>query len=199
MKTINQQRGFSLVESLVAFLIIVFGIVGVAALQSVAISGTKVAADRSTASIHTSALFSRIRGNDAFWQLIPVTFDVAIDEAGAITDIGGGTEGADLQAENTDCAANVCTSIQTASYNLRTWAQNGTSLGVTGGFADRLSAPSARVRRIGNDFPVMLEVALTWNESRTVSGAPMASTYYTASGTPANSQRDFTFTLRARP
>lgn len=199
MKTRHQQSGFTMVESLISFLIIVFGILGVAALQSVAISGTKAAADRSTASIHTSALLSRIKGNDAFWQSIPVTFDIAISDAGAITDVGGGTEGADLQAENTDCSANVCTAIETASYNLKTWAQDGTSVGATGGFADRLATPSARVRRIGNDFPVMLEVSLTWNEIRTASGLPMASTFYTASGTAANSQRNFTYTLRARP
>lgn len=199
MKMKNKQSGFTMIESLVAFLIITIGLLGVGALQSVAIGSTKVAADRSVASIHTSALMSRMNSNDLFWQTISTTFDVTIDAAGVISDTGSGGEGSALEALSADCAAVVCTPAETASYNMKTWAQDGSSIGVDGGFADRLPAPAARIRRIGVDFPVMLELSLTWNEKRAASGLSMASTYYTATGTAANSQRDFTFVLRARP
>jgi len=198
-KTRISQGGFSMIESLVAFVVIVFGILGVAALQAVAVGGTKVAADRSTASIHTSALISRMKGNDTFWQSLPVGSDITISATGVIADIGAGSIGTDLEAESTDCAVTACIPIETASYNLKTWAQNGTSVGVDGGFADRLPAPTARIRRIGNDFPVMLEISLIWNEKRAVSGVAMAGTFYSATGTAQNSQRDFAFIVRARP
>lgn len=198
-KTRISQGGFSMIESLVAFVVIVFGILGVAALQAVAIGGTKVAADRSTASIHTSAMISRMKGNEIFWQSMPVGSDITISDTGVIADIGAGSIGTDLEAESTDCAVTACVPIETASYNLKTWAQNGTSVGVDGGFADRLPAPSARIRRIGNDFPVMLEISLIWNEKRAVSGVAMAGTFYSATGTAQNSERDFAFTVRVRP
>jgi type IV pilus assembly protein PilV len=195
----HSERGFTLVESLVAFLIIVIGIVGVAAVQSAGIGSTKVAADRSVASIHTSALMSRIKGNDAYWQTISTDFDVQIAADGTISDLGAGFEGADLNAENTDCAAVVCNSLEAAAYTLKTWSQHGSSMSGNGGFADRLPAPVARIRRVGIDFPVMLEVTLTWNERRSVSGVQMAGTYYSGTGSAANSQRDFSYVMRARP
>lgn len=195
----QKQSGFSLIESLIAFLVISFGMLGVGALNSLAIGGTKVAADRSTASIHSSALLSRLRGNDAFWQTIPPTFDITISSTGVIADTAAGGDAAALQAAALDCAANVCNPLQIASFDLKTWAQNGSSMGVDGGMADRLPAPAARIRRIGIDFPVMLQIAVTWSEKRAASSLDMSSTYYSATGTAANSQRNFTHTLRARP
>jgi type IV pilus assembly protein PilV len=199
MRLNRRQSGFTLIESLIAFLVIVLGILGVAAVQSAGISSTKIASDRSVASIHTSALLSRMNANNAYWQTIPDDFDIQVDAAGAITDLGAGFDGAALDAENTDCSAGVCTPIEAAAYNLKTWAQNGTSLGATGGFADRLPAPAARIQRIGTDFPVMLEITLTWNEIRSVSGTPMAAAYYAPGNTPASNNRNISYVVRARP
>lgn len=193
------QQGYTLVESLVAFLIIVIGIVGVAAVQSAGIGSTKVAADRSVASIQTSALMSRIKGNDAYWQGISEDFDIQVAADGTISDLGASMEGADLNGENTDCAAAICNSLENAAYTLKTWSQHGSSVSGDGGFADRLPAPVARIRRVGTDFPVMLEVTLTWNERRAVSGVQMAATYYSGTGSAANAQRDFSYVMRARP
>lgn len=195
----SKQSGFAMLESLIAFLIIVFGLLGIGALQSIAIGSTKVAADRSLASIQTSALLSRINSNDLFWQTISPTFDISIDAAGVISDVGGGSEGAALEGLGVDCASVICTPQETAAYSVKAWAMNGSSFGTDGGISDRLPAPNARIRRIGADFPVMLEVSLTWNESKATSGIDMASTYYTDTGTAANSQRGFTYTVRARP
>jgi type IV pilus assembly protein PilV len=195
----NKQSGVAMIESLIAFLIIVFGLLGIGALQSIAVGSTKVAADRSLASIQTSALLSRINSNDLFWQTISPAFDISISSAGAISDVGGGAEGAALEALATDCAAAICTPMETAAYNIKSWAQTGSSFGGTGGMSDRLPAASARIRRIGVAFPVMLEVSVTWNENKATSGLEMASTYYTDTGTAANSQRAFTYTVRARP
>ncbi len=199
MKLKNKQSGFAMLESLIAFLIIVFGLLGIGALQSIAIGSTKVAADRSLASIQTSALLSRINSNDLFWQTISPAFDISISAAGVIGDVGGGGEGAALNGLGVDCSSVVCTPQETAAFSIKAWAQNGSSFGTSGGIADRLPAASARIRRIGTDFPVMLEVSVIWNENKATSGLNMASTYYSGTGTAANSQRAFTYTIRARP
>jgi len=195
----KNQSGAAMVESLVAFLIIVFGLLGIGALQSIAVGSTKVSADRGLASIQTSALLSRINSNDLFWQTISPDFDISISAAGVIADVGSSGEGPALEALSTDCSANVCTPQEIASYNIKSWATSGSSFGGNGGISDRLPAATARIRRVGVDFPVMLEVSVTWNESRATSGLVMDSTYYTDTGTAANSQRQFTYTVRARP
>jgi type IV pilus assembly protein PilV len=194
-----KQSGFAMLESLIAFLIIVFGLLGIGALQSIAIGSTKVAADRGLASIQASALLSRINSNDLFWQTISPAFDISISAAGVIGDTGSGAEGAALEGLSVDCSSVICTPQETAALSIKAWAQNGSSFGSSGGLSDRLPAPSARIRRIGVDFPVMLEVSVTWNENKATSGIAMASTYYTGTGTAANSQRAFTYTVRARP
>ena len=98
----KNQSGVAMIESLIAFLIIVFGLLGIGALQSIAIGSTKVAADRSLASIQASALISRINGNDLFWQSIQPGFDISISAASVIADLGGTGEGDDLEALSTD-------------------------------------------------------------------------------------------------
>lgn len=193
------QSGAAMIESLVAFLIIVFGLLGIGALQSIAVGSTKVAADRGLASIQASALLTRINSNDLFWQTISPDFDISISAAGVIADLGAGGEGAALEALATDCSTNICTPMETASYNLKSWAQSGSSFGGTGGIQDRLPAASARIQRIGVDFPVLLEISVTWNENKATSGLVMANTYYTGTGTAANANRAFTYTVRARP
>ena len=188
-----------MVESLVSHVILVFGILGAIAMQTAAIGNAKIAADRSLAAIHTSALLSKMNSNENFWQTVALDFDIEVAADGTISDLGAGLEGAALNGATTDCVTDVCTPIETAAYNLRTWANNGTSFGVDGGFSDRLSAPTARIRRIGNDFPAMFEVTLRWNEKRSTTGTQMAPTFYNAGNSAANAQRVIDYTVRARP
>ena len=195
----KQQAGFTLIEAMVALVILVFGILGALAMQSAAVSNTKIAADRSIAAIHTSSILSKMNSNEDYWQTIPVGFDIQIAADGTISDLGSGSDGSDLEAAGTDCVTDVCSPLETAAYNLKKWVQGGTSFGNAGGFGDRLPTPAARIRRVGNDFPVMVEVTIRWNELRRTSGTPMASSFYAAGTTAATAQRGIDFTVRARP
>ena len=51
----EEQTGFTIVEAMVALAILLFGILGAIAMQTAAISNTKIAADRSVAAIHASS------------------------------------------------------------------------------------------------------------------------------------------------
>lgn len=199
MKAGSGQRGFTLIEAMVSLVILVFGILGAVAMQTAAVANTKISADRSLAAIHASSILSKMNSNEDYWQTIPPGFDIAINANGTISDVGAGSDGADLDSATTDCITAVCSSLETAAHNLRNWAQGGTSFGTDGGFSNRLSAPAARIRRVGNDFPVMVEITLRWNEKRATSGTPMAATFYSAGNTAANAQRTIEFTIRARP
>jgi type IV pilus assembly protein PilV len=195
----KKQNGFTIVEAMVALVILLFGILGAIAMQSAAVSNTKIAADRSLAAIHASSILSKMNTNEDYWQTIPVGFDIAIAADGTISDLGGGSDGADLNAATADCVSDVCSPLETAAHNVKNWVLGGTSFGSAGGISNRLPSAAARIRRIGNDFPVMLEVTIRWNEKRSTSAAPMANTFYTAGNTAANSQRAIEFTIRARP
>lgn len=195
----EDQNGFTLVEAMVALVVLLFGILGAVAMQSAAISNTKISADRSVAAIHASSILSKMNSNEDYWQTIPVGFDIEISANGTISDLGAGSDGADLDAAGVDCVAEVCSPLETAAHNLKNWVVGGTSFGDAGGISNRLSAPAARIRRIGNDFPVMLEVTIRWNEKRSTSAAQMANTFYNDGTTAANAQRAIDFTVRARP
>lgn len=195
----ERQQGFTMVEAMVALVVLVFGLLGALAMQSAAISNTKISADRSIAAIHTSSILSKMNSNQDYWQTIPVGFDIGIGADGTISDLGAGSDGADLEAAGVDCVVQACSPLETAAYNLKNWVLRGTSFGNDGGISNRLSAPVARVRRVGNDFPVMLEVTIRWNEKRSTAAAPMGNGFYVAGDTAANAQRAIDFTVRARP
>ena len=137
------QRGFTIIESMVALVILMFGILGAIAMQTAAVSNTKIAADRSLAAIHTSSILSKMNSNENFWQTVPDDFDIQIAADGSISDVGAGSDGSDLDAATTDCVTQVCSPLEAAAHNLRNWAQGGTSFGADGGFSDRLPAPTA--------------------------------------------------------
>ncbi len=195
----EKQKGFTIIEAMVALVILLFGILGAVAMQSAAISNTKIAADRSVAAIHASSILSKMNSNENFWQTIPVGFDIEVAADGTISDLGPGTDGADLETAGADCVTDVCSPLETAAHNLKNWVVGGTSFGNSAGISDRLATPTARIRRIGNDFPVMVEVTISWNEKRTTTAAQMANDFYNNGNTAANAQRGIDFTVRARP
>ncbi|RVU83876.1 type IV pilus modification protein PilV [Leucothrix sargassi] len=63
MQYISSQRGFSLIEVLVAVLIVAIGLVGVAGMQFVGLKGNQQSFSKNQAAHHTQALLERMRGN----------------------------------------------------------------------------------------------------------------------------------------
>lgn len=60
---INRQRGFSLIEALVAFLILSVGMLGIASLQTVALRAGTTATLRSAATMKNQEILERMRAN----------------------------------------------------------------------------------------------------------------------------------------
>ncbi|MCW8923536.1 MAG: type IV pilus modification protein PilV [Gammaproteobacteria bacterium] len=104
------QRGFSLIEALVAFLILSVGMLGIASLQLLSLKAGHTATLRTVAVIKTEEMFERIRNN-------PVVLDP--DEVGsydaAILDLG----------DNNGChdhgVLNICTSAELARDDIYNW------------------------------------------------------------------------------
>jgi len=116
-------RGFSLVEIMVAVLVISIGLLGIAKMEALALSSTGNARLRALASLEAASLASAIRANRTFWAssaTVGTDLKVTISLA-AIT----ASTNAQLQT-SPDCksgGANApCSSVQMAAYDLQAWA-----------------------------------------------------------------------------
>jgi len=69
----NKQKGFSLIEALVAFLIISVGMLGVASLQVLSLKAGHTASLRTLAVIKTEEILERMRSNNTVLQIYETT------------------------------------------------------------------------------------------------------------------------------
>lgn len=103
----RRQSGFSLIELLVAVLIMGFGVLGVAALQVLSLQQNRGALLRAEANQLANDLIDRIRVNTL------VTYSSAIDAGPAAT---------------TDCMINACSTIEMRDYDIAQWKCSITSI-----------------------------------------------------------------------
>ena len=121
-KVIFSQQGFSLIEALVAFLILSVGMLGIASLQMISLKAGHTATLRTIAVIKTEEMFERIRNNPLI--LNP---DVGGSYNSSITDPG----------DNNNCndygSGQVCNRAEMARDDIYNWKENlGASLPNTG-------------------------------------------------------------------
>ena len=98
---INRTKGFSLIELLVAVLVMGIGVLGITALQMVSLQNNRGALLRADAVQLAYDMMDRIRANTG--------------AAYGALDIGDGPPAA------TDCMANNCTAAQMAAFDLAVW------------------------------------------------------------------------------
>jgi type IV pilus assembly protein PilV len=104
-------RGFSLVEVMVALIVMSVGMLGIAKMQAVALSNTAIASTRSLAAIEASSLAASMHANRGYWSSPAV--------AGLIT-LQGATVTPTV-APVVDCVAVSCTPAGLAAYDLQQW------------------------------------------------------------------------------
>jgi type IV pilus assembly protein PilV len=101
------QRGFSLIEALIAFVILSVGLLGIVSLQAMAKTSQQLAVQHTRAVTLSDAMVERIRANPA-----------------GITDYLGGPIGSGtVPIPSRDCRATACTSTELADYDLWVWEQ----------------------------------------------------------------------------
>jgi len=106
-----QAGGFSLVEVMVALIVMSVGLLGIAKMQAVALSNTAIASTRSLAAIEASSLAASMHANRGYWSSPAV--------AGLIT-LQGATVTPTV-APLTDCVAVICTPVSMAAFDLHEW------------------------------------------------------------------------------
>ena len=159
--TAFKQRGFSLLEALVAFLILSIGMLGIASLQLISLKAGSTATFRTVAVIKVEEILERIRINKT-----------AVDSY-AVTDTDMGVN---HKCNDSSGAIVSCTSAQIVEQDIFVWKEslrnslaNGTSVVVgTPEDVDKTTASIVVVSAIPGTMPTAeVTVTISWQERNT--------------------------------
>ncbi len=149
---LRRPRGFSLLEVLVALLIVSLGLIGLSKMQAAALSNTQNARSRALIALQASSLAEAMHGNQDFW---------ATGAAPATVTISGTTvtDGSGILNATTSCGPKAtvgCTAAQMAANDVQDWAFNMNARFPS--YAATIQCTTA----IGT--PISCVVNLTWTE-----------------------------------
>ncbi len=140
----KNSRGFSMLEALIAMLIIMIAILGIAGMQMYAINNTENARYQSIAAILATSMGAEMQANAEYWAT-PVYVTVNGATITGITSSGNIC---------TSSGSGACSATQLAYYDLSQW---GTAV------ANALPAGTATVNCVAVT-PTTCTVTLTWSE-----------------------------------
>jgi type IV pilus assembly protein PilV len=161
-------RGMSLIEVLVALVVVSIGLLGIAKMQALAIASTRGSSTRSLISIEAASLASAMHANQLYWQQVSnttTTFTAAVAN-NAITS----SSDANLVGQTTNCSTTVCVGRPMAAYDLVTWGSNLNS--VINGSTGTVDCSGA---------PVTCTITISWTENMV--GLNASTQYATGTGT----------------
>jgi type IV pilus assembly protein PilV len=164
-------RGFSLVEVMVAVVVICIGLLGIAKLQALALSNTSTARLRSLAALEAASLASAMHSNREYWASTPPTSIVVtpnpapapptiVSSDAAMAATATADLGAAFPALPQTCVGNaasgpVCPAPNLAAFDLAWWL---TSLNAL------LPNPGATIN-CSNAAPAACTIQITWTEN----------------------------------
>ena len=158
-----RDTGFSLVEVMVALIVMSVGLLGIAKMQALALSSTTTSRMRSLVALEAASLASTMRADRAYWSLETTNPLVVNIGTGVVT-----ANDPNLQAA-TNCPS--CSSPQIAANDLQDWATEINSLapGTTSVVTCTPPDPKAPL-----STPVSCQILISWTESLVASNAKQA-------------------------
>ena len=153
-------RGFSLVEVMVAVIVICVGMLGIAKMQALSVSNTTTARLRSLAAIEAASLASAMHSNRQYWANVPLPFTAGLN-AGVISSPTDAALAAQATADLTNltaCFGVQCAALPLAAFDLARWSTGMTAL---------LPNPAATIFCPGNagvNAPPSCTITISWNE-----------------------------------
>jgi type IV pilus assembly protein PilV len=151
--------GFSLVEVMVALVVVSIGLLGIAKMQALALSSTGTAKMRSLASIQAASLASTLRADRSYWSAITANLTVTVNATGVVTSVQDASLNA-VPASHCNSVAAPCTSAQVAAQDLRDWAD--TLVAVLPGLTTAVITCQVDATAAN---PVTCSIQLNWNEN----------------------------------
>jgi type IV pilus assembly protein PilV len=182
----TRANGFSLLEVMVAVIVICVGLLGIAKMQSLALSNTTVSRQRALAAAQAASIASAMHSNRDYWNNVaPTNYSITITSNPTTVTV---PTDAQLQADTTAdigtapainaCvatavgAAAMCTPEQLAAFDLARWWAN--SLQLT------LPNPSANIAcaepPAGNPGPMACTIQISWTEKAVAINAQQLNT-----------------------
>lgn len=196
MNTYTRLRGFSLIEVMVALIIIAVGMLGIAKMQALGLSTTQSSGTRSLVAIEAASLAASMHANRDYWVAgpPPPSFTVNVTTTGPATSSGPTTSVTINDATNvlnvapTCGVASACTTgnaSQIAAYDVQQW---GSSLAAV------VPAAQATISCNTATPPVSCTIQIVWAENVTSTSNTVAAT---SSG--ANALNSPVYTLYVEP
>ena len=151
-------RGFSLVEVLVALLIIAVGMLGIAKMQALALSSTGSAGTRSLVAIEAASLAASMHSNRDYWTSAAATAAVTtINIYGGTSNYATSVNCLATNSSAPGCAAggSAPASTNVAAYDLQQWAL---------ALAQIVPGATATITCL-NMIPVNCTIAINWTEN----------------------------------
>ena len=123
LRVLFASRGFSLIEVMVAVLIISIGLLGVAKMQALSLSNTGNSRLRALAAVEAGSIASMMQADRGYWTTVPtVGADLTATITGAT--VSAASDGTLTAVQACSGTAANCTVAQMASYDLQNWAGN---------------------------------------------------------------------------
>ncbi len=146
----GREQGFTLIEVLIATLVLTVGLLGIAAMQMVSFQTNQSAYMRSQATFLAQDILDRIRANQRGYRNTTIYDAIDTDNAGTIPASPGCKTG--------DAG---CTPAQMGLEDTREWVQNFVNIDGVAGYRPVLLNGSGRVERgAGNTFTV----TVSWDD-----------------------------------
>lgn len=146
----SRQEGFSLIEVLVALVVIAIGLLGIAKMQVLALTETANASRRSIAAIEAASLAASMHANNDYWAsgFAPASFTVTG------TSISDPTLSQTVNCDN----GTQCSAPQLAAYDVQQWAKE---------LASVVPNPSSIVGCVNTPgVPVVCSIEISWSEQQ---------------------------------
>lgn len=165
----SRARGFSIVEVMVALLVISTGLLGIAKLQALALSNTSGARLRALASIEAASLAATMQADRNYWGTI-TTKTTATVQNGSVTAASDAVLNTSVEC-TLGAAGSVapCTAQQMAAYDLQQWATALQNVLGAGGQSPNNAAISCTVPTATD--PVSCMITINWTESQVAANA----------------------------
>jgi len=152
-------KGFSLIEVMVALIVISVGLLGIAKLEAVAFSSTTTASLRSLAAIQAASLAAAMHENRGYWTTPDASGGTIKVTAGAVAVTAAAPILAAAVAVNPNCrfgnGFDPCTPVNLAANDLIGW----------GAGVQALMGATTSTINCGTVTPVSCTISITWGEN----------------------------------
>lgn len=174
----HSNRGFSLVEMLVALLVISIGLLGIAKMQALALSNTSGGRLRAIAAIEAGGLASLIASNHNYWGTLGSALSITVvsGSTGPSITSSDGTLSTSMNClKGATGSSAPCSAAKMAAYDLQTWATEFQNVMNGVGAGNYFGSVSCNALTKGVT-QVTCQITVNWTEQNVMANSTEAST-----------------------